>query len=611
MTSPIELLFGRLRKLRERAGYVPRTVALIWSATRGWSAAWAGLLLGQGLLPVATLYLTRPLVDAIVAATSTHGDPARVRLVLILAVAMALVSLTGEILRWALTWVRTTQSELLQDYIRELIHRKSIEVDLAFYDSADFYDHLHRARNDGYYHSIALLECIGSFVQNTVTLVAMVGVLLSFGLWLPLALIISTLPALYVTARHHATQYDWRLRRTELERRADYYSGLLTEPEGAAEVRLFGLGTYFIEAYAVIRRTLRRESIELATDHSRAELGASALGLLVMAAALSAVLWRGSRGLISIGGMAFFYQAFQQGTRMSRSLLNDVGHLYVNTLFLRNLFDFLELKPRVVDGRVPGREPIRIVRGIQLSDVSFSYPGSPRPVLRQFNMTIPIGRIVAIVGPNGCGKSSLVKLLCRLYDPDSGHIDLDGHDIRDFSLEQLRRTMSVLCQRPVRYSETARENILLGNLTTETSDFDVERAAEAAGAARLIEGLPNGYYSELGRLFSSGHELSAGEWQRVALARALFRDAPVLVLDEPTSAMDPWAEAEWLDRLRFHRAGRTTIVITHKISTAMRADLIYVMGQGRVVESGSHEELVARGGPYSQVWSAQTVYEMA
>jgi ATP-binding cassette subfamily B protein len=287
-----------------------------------------------------------------------------------------------------------------------------------------------------------------------------------------------------------------------------------------------------------------------------------------------------------------------------RSLLDGVGQVYTNALFLGNLFDFLALRPGVTDPPRPVAAPRILQTGIRFRQVTFRYPGSERVALRDFNLTIPAGQVAALVGPNGAGKSTLIKLLCRLYDPDAGRIEVDGIDLKSLEIAKLRRLIAVLFQQPVHYSATVSENIKLGSLT-DAGRAEVEEAARAAGADEPVAHLPHGYDTLLGKWFAGGTELSVGEWQRLALARAFLRQAPILLLDEPTSAMDSWAEADWHERFRRLAAGRTVLIITHRFTTAMRADIIHVMVEGRIAESGAHPELVARGGLYARSWAAQ------
>jgi ATP-binding cassette subfamily B protein len=288
----LRIVGDKLRQAMAQLSYLPRTAALVWQATHAWTAAWVGLLVVQGVLPVAVVYLTRPLVDGVLAAASSHGEWTRVRHVLLLAAAMGTVLLLVEVLRSVTAWVRTAQSELLQDQIADLIHQKSVDVDLAFYESAEYHDHLHRARSDAYHRSVAMIDSLGSLFQNGITLIAMAGVLISFGPWLTAGLIASTLPAVYVVIRYNLRLYHWRRRTTADERRAWYYDWLLTSADSAAEVRLFALGDHLKQQHRTVRQRLRSEHIELARSQSLAELGAGVLALLITAAALGSVAWR-------------------------------------------------------------------------------------------------------------------------------------------------------------------------------------------------------------------------------------------------------------------------------------------------------------------------------
>ena len=315
--------------------------------------------------------------------------------------------------------------------------------------------------------------------------------------------------------------------------------------------------------------------------------------------------WKAVRGLASLGDLALFYQAFQQGLGLMRTLLSSVGQLYQNSLFLGNLYEFLALEPKVVDPPVAAPAPWPLGEGIRFRDVTFRYPGRERPILRHFNLTLPAGHIVTIVGPNGAGKSTLVKLLCRFYDPEEGSVELDGLNLKALAMEDLRSQIAVLFQSPVHFNASVAENIAMGDLRAADERAGIEAAARAAGADGIVERLPHGYDNVLGTWFQEGMELSVGEWQRIALARAFLRQAPLIIFDEPTSAMDPWAEADWMKRFRQLVAGRTAVIITHRFTTAMFADAIHVMTEGQIVESGSHAELLARGGMYAQGWVTQ------
>jgi len=290
-----------------------------------------------------------------------------------------------------------------------------------------------------------------------------------------------------------------------------------------------------------------------------------------------------------------------------RAVTISMAQVYSDSLYLTNLCEYLELKPTITDPPAPAAPPTILRRAIEFRNVTFRYPGSDRVALRNLDLSIPAGKIVVIVGPNGAGKSTLVKLLSRLYDPADGSITMDGIALDRYRVEDLRRAFSVLSQAPVSYDASVAENIAWGDIGAEAARENIEEAARRAGADEVVERLSAGYRTLLGKSFANGTELSAGEWQRVAMARAFFRKAPVVLLDEPTSFMDPWSEAEWLDRLRDLAGDRTAVVVTHRFAIAMRADLIHVMDRGRVVESGTHAELIAKGGIYAESWQDQVM----
>ena len=605
MSEQAAHIFSRLQKLQEQLPYLPQTIRLVRSAARAWMGLWLALLIAQGLLPAAVVNLTRLLVDTLVDTLGMESDQQSFRPALMLVLILTTLLLLTELLRSATAYVRTVQAELVQDHISRLIQEKSAEVDLAFYDTPAYFDRLHRARYEATSRPLALLESMGSLLQNGITLVAMLLVLLPYGLWLPAALVISSLPAFYVVLRQRVRLHQWRLRSTEAERKAWYYFWMLTARETAAELRLFDLAAYFRKQFDTVRHLLRRERIRLAREQGIAELGAGLSALLVTGVVTIWMVWRMVQGAVSLGDLTLFYQAFNQGQRLTRSLLDNLGEIYANTLFLADLFEFLAFENVVQDPPDPRPFPASTAPAINVEYVTFRYPGSRRIALDDFSLSLPSGRISALVGPNGAGKSTLIKLLCRLYDPEAGRVLVEGVDIRSLRQTDLRRMIAVLFQEPVRHNATVRENIWLGNREQDLDGDSIVQAAIAAGADTPVEGLSRGYDTLLGRQFSGGTELSVGEWQRLALARAYLRQAPFIILDEPTSAMDPWAEADWLRRFRRLAQERTALIITHRFTTAMYADTISVMEQGRIVEQGAHDELLISGGMYSRSWHAQ------
>ncbi len=598
-------LISKVRNALAQVTYWPRTLGLIWQAAPKWTFAWGLLLIVQGALPVCFVYLTKLLVDSLVAAVNAGGGGTSLRPVILYAALLAGLIMLSEFLQSAAEWVRSAQSELVQDHLKNLIHIQSATVDVAFYDSPEYYDRLEQALNDGANRPLSMLESFGGLVQNGITLIAMGAVLIPYGAWLPLVLLLSTLPAFFVVLRFDRRYYRWWESTTATRRWIQYFDVMLTHGLAAPEVRVFGIGDHFRSEYQTRRRELRSERLRQMRQLSFGRLGSGATSVLVIGATMVWMGWRALHGLATLGDLALFYQAFNRGQDLMRSLLGSVGKVLTNSLFLANLFAFLDLKPSVTDPQLPVESPALLKQGIEFKNVTFRYPGNESPVFEDFNLSVPAGKIVAIVGVNGAGKSTLFKLLCRFYDPEKGEIRLDGISLRDLSIKELWRLITVTFQKPLNYHATVRQSIELGDLEAKASAEEVEAAAINAGASKFISRLPAGYDTLLGKIHADGVELSGGEWQRLALARAYLRQSPIILLDEPTSFIDSWAEADWFRRFGTLAQGRTSIVITHRFTIAMRADIIHVMDAGQIVESGTHQELLAHDGFYAQSWRAQ------
>jgi ATP-binding cassette subfamily B protein len=600
-----DLVREKARKGLAQLPFLWRALGLVWSAAPRLTLVWTVLTVALGLLPVASVFLTRALVDSLVGALGAGAGWERARGPLLLAAAAAGVLVLAEVLQALSRWVQTAQAEVVRDHMSALLQGKAIAVDLEYYESSQYFDQLHLIRHDVQQRPLALLRSVGGMLQHLLTLASMLVVLARFGVGVPILLVASTAPAVLALTRYMVREYAWRLRALPEERRAIYFDYILTGADAAAEVRLYGLGPHFQAIFRALRGTLRRERLQLARDEGLTGLAAGMLGLAVTGGMLAWMVWQALAGRFSLGSLAMFYQAFSQGQKLMASLLENLGQIYLNSLFLGNFFGFLTIEPRIVSPPAPAIPAAGAAPGVRFRDVTFRYPGSERAALERFDLEVPAGRIAAIVGANGAGKSTLIKLICRLYDPEAGTVEIGGADVRSFDVDALRRAIAVLFQQHSRYALTMRENIAIGDLARAADAAAVEAAARAAGADEPAARLPRGYDTLLSKWFAGGAELSVGEWQRVALARAFFRDASIVLLDEPTSAMDSWAEAEWLDRFRTLVEGRTALIVTHRFTTAMRADVIHVMHAGALVESGTHAELLARGGRYATSWRAQ------
>jgi ATP-binding cassette subfamily B protein len=579
-------------------------IHLVWKAARGWTVAWGILLALQGLVPAALVYLTRLAVNRLSSALTGQAVAAAFSEVWLPVSLIGLLWIASQLLSSLVAWVRAAQAELVQDTIHALIHQKALSLDVAFYENPESYDLLHRARVDAISQPIALLESLGTLIQNGLTLVVLAGMLNTYAFWLPFLLIGSALPGLWTVGRFVLREHRWRTANTANERRSRYYDWILTERNSAAEMRLFDLGAHHRNAFQRLRAQLRSGRLALARDEMKAELAAGTIAWLGGLGGMAWMLLRAAKGLAKLGDLVLCYQAFQQGQKLLRSLMESAGRIYRSTLFLDNLFLFLSQTSQLSVPDNPQALPQPLLECIDFKNISFRYPGSERDALSDFSLTMPARQVTAIVGHNGAGKSTLIKLLCRFYDPQEGAILLDGIDLRQFDPAELRQGITVLFQEPVRYHTTAAENIAMGDLASNPDSDRIQAAAQAAGAAMPIERLPQGYETVLGKWFG-GAELSVGEWQRVALARAFLRNAAIIALDEPTSAMDSWAEADWLGKFRELTEGHTALMITHRFTTAMHADMIHVMENGRITESGTHDQLIAMGGHYAQSWQIQ------
>lgn len=602
-------IFTKLRSILPQLPYLSKAIKLVWQAAGYWTIIWAVLLIFQGILPAIQIYLVKTAINSFATVVKTDIYSANVTSAFTYIAILVGVLLFGGAIANFNAWVRSLIAELTQDYVSCLIHRQAISLDLAFFESADYYNRLHRACSEGKNQPVILLENLGELIRSTLTLLSVAVILVPLGIWLPLGLLLSSFPPIYAMYKSNQIENQWRLQNTVTQRYIDYYENLLTEREFAAEVRLFALGDRFQTAYQNLRQRLRREKMGLMRSRSFAQFVANSLSLVIFGIALSWMVGQIAQGKLSLGDLALLLQSLWLAQGLLQSLLRNFSKTYQNLFFLQDLFEFLSLQPLIRSkGTQCKIQNLNLIKEICFEQVSFYYPGSQRLALDRFTLTIPIGQIVAIVGENGAGKSTLFKLLCRFYDPQAGRITIDGVDIRDIPVAELRQLFSVMFQFPAHYHDTVANNIALGALAANPKRSEIEAAAQATGADIAIEQLPAGYDSLLGKRFG-GAELSGGQWQRLALARACLRPAPIVILDEPTSAMDAWAEANWLGRLRQLAQGRTVIIITHRFTTAQQADIIHVMGEGQVVESGTHQELLAKGSSYAKSWQTQVEAE--
>ncbi|MBN1835417.1 MAG: ABC transporter ATP-binding protein [Spirochaetales bacterium] len=583
-----------------------RPLRLVWEASRRWTLYSGALVLLQGVLPLASLYLIKLIFDTVAQALLGTAVGTQVRQVLLLVLSAGGLALLTAWLQTVGSVLAELHAQVVTDHVQDLIHAKSIEVDLQYYENSDYFDTLHRAQQEAAYRPTAILNDLLAVLRSGISVLAialLVGIALEWTYML--VLIAAMLPGLLVRLRYANWMYHWRRRKTATERRVDYYSMLLTGAWHAKEIRLFGIGALFAGRSRDLRRQLREERGAILRKRSAMQLLTHSLQVLVVFGALGLVVYRTVQGQMSVGDLAMFYQAFQRIQSYSQEILSGIASLYENNLFVVNLYEFLALEPHI--GAKPGAQtpPAPFREGFRFERVGFGYPGTERDVLSDIDLTIPPGKIVAIVGENGAGKTTLIKLLCRLYDPTRGRITLDGTDLRELDLEELRRNISVLFQDFGPYQLTAGENIWLGDVRLGPRSERIQDSGRASGADEFISRYPGGYDTLVGRWFEGGRELSVGQWQKLATARALFRDAGLLVLDEPSSNLDTRSETHLVQTVRELAAHKAVVIISHRVSTVNTADWIHVLDSGRIVESGSPQELLQKNGAYAALYRLQ------
>ena len=580
-------------------------LSLVWESSQSLAVASIVVRVSQGFLPLVVLYLTKLLIDTVTEALKTPSDdPSLTRILTILggiagvaAITAMLTALGGLISR--------IQAQIVTDHMYALLQTKSVEVDLEYYENAQYHDTLHRAQQEAPYRPTAILNAVLQLSQNLISLIAMGAVLwwLHWGV-IPI-LILAAVPYFIVRLKQSKRLFVWERDRTPLERKAWYVHMLLTQAGAAKEVRLFDLGARLRQWFLDARSVLCRERIALERRWALSTSVAQLIGVAGIFGVYSFVAIRTLQGQFTVGDLVICFQAVQRASGFLESVGQSVANLYENNLFLTTLNEFLGVQSRLPISASPRVFPRPMTKGIAFDHVSFQYPHEERVAIRDFTFSIGPGEHVAFVGANGAGKTTLVKLLCRLYDPSNGRIMIDGTDLRDYPITEVRGAVSGVYQDFVKFQLSARENIALGVRAHDVDHATVAQAAKQAGIHEVIERLPEGYETLLGKLFDGGHELSIGEWQKVALARALLRDSQILILDEPTSAMDAKAEAELFERFHELARGRMAILISHRLSTVKMADRIFVVDQGQIVEQGTHDNLMRQQGLYASLFLTQ------
>ena len=606
LPPPPQSLRERARLTLQYLRYLPRTFALVRESSRAFAVGMIALLIGQAALPAAMVWVGKLIVDAVVAAARS-GDPLqRWEVLRLVALEAGLMALSTAMSRGQ-SLLRDLMRASLGNHVNTLILEKAATLELRHFEDADFYDKMQNARREASNRPLSMALETASLLQQLLILVSYAILLVRLSPWSVLLIAAASVPSFIAEARYSGESFRLNTWRAPEGRRQNYLEWILTRDSHVKEVKLFNLAPLVLRRYRALFEKFYAEDRSLALRKSIAGI---ALGLVSLAAFYGAYAFmavRAAMGAITLGDLTLYLSVFRQGQSSIQSALASIGSLYEDGLFMSNLFAYLDIGtggelPRRLPPLTPAR---RRAQEIEFRDVSFRYPENDKWVLRGVSLRLAPGEKMALVGENGAGKSTLIKLLMRLYDPSEGAIYYGGVDLRDMDVRDLRDRIGVLFQDFVRYQWTARENVGVGWVPALEDRTRVERAVEDGGARSVIEQLPQKIDTMLGGWFEEGQELSGGQWQKIALARAFMRDSEVLVLDEPTAALDAEAEHELFARLQQLAAERTAILISHRFSTVRRADRIAVIEKGRVEELGTHEELLARNGRYAHLFRLQ------
>ena len=590
---------GKLRGYLGEYGRVVPSMRLFTAAAPGHTAVIIVLDLLMATLEPLSVWFMKFLVDAVIAN--------QVRMAVLVALLLVIYRMISYLATWAYEVVVPGQIDRLQFFLQTRLMEKAVSIqDLTLFESPRFYDQLQTARQATDTWAQRLFMTAKQLLAYIVVVVFLFGTLSQLHPVAALVVFLATIPSYLAYLRLGVESTTVFRSQAPYQRKLDYYAQVLTTQDAAKEVRLFGLGGFFIDSY----QEVFHQSYKLVQSFRRRQARIVTLLTMISPATAGAVLvytvWRAALGEIGPGELVLYVGVIFLVQQTFYRLLQVAGTVHTCQLHVSHLLDFLDREPPMAVSEGTGRHvPKPLRQGIEVRDVSFTYPGTERAVLKDVRFQVGPGESVALVGHNGTGKTTLVKLLCRLYDPTHGGITLDGVDLREYDLTDLRQNITAVFQDYAQFHLTAAQNIGIADLERAEDRSAIIRAAEQGGADEVISRLPNGYDSQLGREFEEGSELSIGEWQKLALARAFFRNAQILILDEPTAALDVQAEYDVYQKFKELTQGRSTILISHRFSTVRMADRIVVLENGSILEEGSHAQLMAQGGTYADLYSKQ------
>lgn len=591
--------------MRQKLELFGKSLKLVWRSAPGLATFNTLLSFILSFMPLLLIWLVKNVVDLITAASVARKSGNPIESIILPVAALAIVWFIDEALSDFSMYIRRKQSLRFEDYMYGLIHTKSSAIDLINFENPEFYNCLSRASREAIWRPNNILNNLISVSRASVSFIVLAVLIITYSPWLALLLLVANIPGIWLRLHYSEKLYDFQRKETPEERKASYFNWLLTGDRPSREIRLFGLAKYFRNHFRTAFVLHKEKELEIVRKRTYIEIVSDLVKAGAFLIALVNIAKHTILGSVSLGRMAMLLLAFRQSMMAIRELFTAVSGLYEDGLFIGDIFEFLNLREKITSAG-NGEAPSPLSRNIVIENVSFSYNGNHLNAIDNLSLELKKGEIVAIVGKNGAGKSTLAKLLCRLYDPDSGSIKYDGKDIRDFDPVEYRKQFSVIFQDFMLYNLPAGENIRLGDVDNKSDDRIVDKA-KSAGIHELIEKLPEGYNTRIGNLFEGSRELSWGEWQKIALARALYRDSPVMILDEPSSALDAESEYEIFSGVKDILRDRTSVLISHRLTSTRLADRIIVLDKGRIAESGDHDTLLKKKGLYYSMFTKQKI----